>query len=167
MDTSFLKYESPIALEFYKKEHASYLQEFYLPEEQTQFSSLPMEAVKRCESEPERHPIVILADGIPVGFFILHHGPALREYTENPNAILIRSLSVDYKHQGKGYAKKGMQMCPDFVREHFPFIDEIILVVNNRNITAQQLYKKVGFVDRGLRRIGPVGPQTIMHYALC
>jgi len=155
-----------ITLTFYEKIYDSYLSGFYLPEDQMPFTALPMEAIKKCENDPERHPIVILADSIPVGFFILHHGENIRQYYDHPNAILIRSLSVDYQHQGKGYAKKGMQLCPGFVREHFPFIDEIILVVNNRNIAAQNLYKKVGFIDKGIRRVGPVGPQTVMHYPL-
>jgi len=158
--------EDTIALDFYKNEYDGYLSAFYLPDDQLPFSSLPMAAVKRCEGEPERHPIVILADNIPVGFFILHHGENIRQYTDNPHAILIRSLSVDHKYQGKGYAKKGMLKCPEFVRKHFPFADEIILVVNHRNNTALHLYKKVGFLDKGIRRVGPIGPQTVMHYSL-
>ncbi|HDV4622716.1 TPA: GNAT family N-acetyltransferase, partial [Bacillus anthracis] len=28
---------------------------------------------------------------------------------------------------------------------------------------AQNLYEKVGFQDKGLRRMGPIGQQIIMH----
>jgi RimJ/RimL family protein N-acetyltransferase len=158
--------QTTVQLDFYKESHDYYLSTFYLPEEQNQFSSLPMKAIERCKEEPERLPIVILADTIPVGFFILHHGKNILEYNDNPDVILIRSLSIDHKHQGKGYAKKGMALCPEFVKRHFPTINEIFLVVNDRNLAAQHLYKKVGFIDKGKRRVGPIGPQTLLHYPL-
>lgn len=35
--------------------------------------------------------------------------------------------------------------------------------MNERNIPAQNLYAKVGFQDKGFRRMGPIYQQIIMH----
>ena len=41
--------------------------------------------------------------------------------------------------------------------------NEVVLAVNEKNIPAQNLYEKVGFQDKGFRRMGPIGQQIIMH----
>jgi RimJ/RimL family protein N-acetyltransferase len=43
---------------------------------------------------------------------------------------------------------------------------EIILAVNVKNLAAQSLYKKCGFVDDGERRMGAKGELVIMSYSL-
>ncbi|MBR8645608.1 hypothetical protein KEH51_20940 [[Brevibacterium] frigoritolerans] len=61
-----------ITLMAYIPEHLHLLSQFYLPNTQTPFSALPEESLKYCREDCDRHPFVILADGIPVGFFVLH-----------------------------------------------------------------------------------------------
>ncbi|MGA4721779.1 hypothetical protein ACOZ9X_17390 [Fictibacillus nanhaiensis] len=43
-------------------------------------------------------------------------------------------------------------------------MNELILAVNFNNHSAKKLYEKVGFVDRGQIKPGPVGPQYVLHY---
>ncbi|MFU1847767.1 GNAT family N-acetyltransferase, partial [Enterococcus faecium] len=47
-----------------------------------------------------------------------------------------------------------------------PIKNEVVLAVNEKNIPAQNLYEKVGFQDKGLRRMGRIGQQIIMHLSI-
>lgn len=76
--------------------------------------------------------------------------------------MLLTALSVDYKQQGKGYAKKAMLELETFITSTFETIDEVVLAVNHKNISAQNLYKRVGFKDTGKRKIGKIGEQFIL-----
>ncbi|MNI98417.1 hypothetical protein D3C73_1572580 [compost metagenome] len=59
-----------------------------------------------------------------------------------------------------------MAMLPDFLRTHFPMMQEIVLAVNERNTAAGNLYSRAGFLDKGLRRSGRKGTQKVLQYAL-
>lgn len=56
-----------------------------------------------------------------------------------------------------------MLLLEEFVKRYFPIKNEVVLAVNERNIPAQNLYAKVGFEDKGFRRMGPISQQIIMH----
>lgn len=53
-----------------------------------------------------------------------------------------------------------------FVMENFTEIYEIVLAVNLGNEAAQGLYKKCGYTDEGVRRMGTKGELIIMSYHL-
>jgi GNAT superfamily N-acetyltransferase len=107
-----------------------------------------------------------LADGIPVGFFVLHIGENIAPFTSDNKAILLRGFLVDQKHQGKGIAKKALQILPELVKGIFPKKDSIILAVNVMNMNAKTLYVKSGFQDTGIRKEGRSGVMEIMEYRL-
>lgn len=148
-----------IELQFYLPEYFESLKEYQLPEEQVRFTALPFEML---EINNERHPIVIISPNQPVGFFVLHSSDRVKEYSDNPNAMLLTAFSINHRHQGNGYAKKGMELLPGFVNEKFPWCDEIVLAVNHRNIPAQKLYQKVGYIDTSRRKMGKIGEQLIL-----
>jgi RimJ/RimL family protein N-acetyltransferase len=152
-----------IELVHFSKKHLDVLNSFDLPEEQGQFTSLP---INYKEVTDGQHRIVIFCDNEPVGFFLLHSTDRVKEYSGNPKAMLLTSLSINYKKQGNGYAKQAMLLLKEFVESDFPNCNEIVLVVNHKNISAQQLYIKVGFQDTGERKIGPIGEQYIMNLML-
>ncbi|MET3726722.1 GNAT superfamily N-acetyltransferase [Fictibacillus halophilus] len=154
------------SLTFFNEIHREALNAFYLPQEQEKFTAMPNEALKKCEEDSGRQPVVIEANGKTVGFVVLHKGENIRDFTANPNAMVIRALSINHPHQGKGYAKVAMLQLPLFVSKHFPEVNELILAVNFKNDLAKKLYEKVGFVDRGQIKPGPVGPQYVLHYDL-
>ncbi|MEF3303580.1 GNAT family N-acetyltransferase [Paenibacillus sp. GYB003] len=156
-------HSNDVELQFYEAGHLERLQAFRLPEQQEQFTALP---VGMLEKTGERHPIVIMGRNEPVGFFVLHSGEKVKEYAENPNAMLLSAFSIDYAEQGKGYAKKGMGLLKRFVNRQFAKCDEIVLAVNRGNIPAQKLYEKAGFTDTGRRRTGPNGEQLVMSLAV-
>lgn len=149
-----------IELVHFSEDYVDVLHDFDLPKEQSQFTALPKEISIEMVGQ---YPLVILSDNVPVGFFVLHATGRVKEYSSNPNAMLLTALSIDHKQQGKGYAKKGMLVLSDFIKREFKECNEVVLVVNHKNIPAQYLYLKVGFVDHGERRIGPIGEQIVMN----
>ncbi|MGF9966957.1 GNAT family N-acetyltransferase [Bacillus rhizoplanae] len=150
----------------YTEKFKESLQAFTLPEEQVQFTSHPIELLDKAEQDLTRNPIVILANDKPVGIFALQSGSRVQEYTNKENSLLLVSFSINYTEQGKGYAKQALYQLPNYVDTYFPNIEEIVLAVNERNISAQKLYTTVGFEDRGNRRIGPIGPQFVLYLSL-
>lgn len=155
-----------ITLTFFEETHRETLYGFYLPEDQGKFTAMPNDALKKCEEDPDRKPVVIIASDQTVGFFVLHTGENIKDFSSNPNAMVIRALSINHPEQGKGYAKEAMMQLPTFVSSNYPSINELILAVNFKNNPAKQLYEKAGFVDRGQIKHGPVGPQYVLHYDL-
>jgi RimJ/RimL family protein N-acetyltransferase len=121
-----------VKLSFYIPEYIDILREFHLPSGQKDFTALPVNALQKCSHDKERHPVVIFSDDTLVGFFVLHTGSGITSFTNNPHAMLIRALSINYVHQGKGFAKRAMKILPEFVAEHFPSINEITLAVNEK-----------------------------------
>ena len=77
-----------------------------------------------------------MKDNELVTFFVLHKNDGVKPYTNNENSILIRAFSTDFHHQGKGYAKQALKILPDFVRNNFLGINEIILAVNVKNVVC-------------------------------
>lgn len=152
-----------VKLKHITDEYVEALHSFDLPDEQAKFTALPS---KVLEEKKEEYRIVILDDNEPVGFFILHKTERVKQYSDNPNAMLLTALSINHAKQGRGYAKQAMLQLRDFVEYEFPYCDEIVLAVNHKNTPAQRLYEKVGFIDTGKRRNGPVGEQFIMNLLL-
>lgn len=155
-----------VTLEFYEEKYKSILRDYDLSEEQIRFTSLPSEALTACEIDKTRYPIVILSNGEPAGFFVLHGWEGVKTYSENRNAILVRAYSINTKFQGRGIAKNSLSKLDTFVKCNFPTSNEIILAVNHQNTVAQHLYKVSGFVDKGLRVMGRMGEQYIYHKEL-
>ncbi|AUS25348.1 acetyltransferase [Paenibacillus polymyxa] len=150
----------------YHCEHDAILHTFYLPEEQKQFTGMPAEMLALAKEDPHRHPVVITATGRPVGFFILYDGDELADYTNTSVALLLRAFSINYADQGQGFAKQGLLLLPQFISRHFPHIREIVLGVNARNLSAQSLYLKCGFIDEGNTKMGQHGLQHIFKMSL-
>jgi RimJ/RimL family protein N-acetyltransferase len=151
-------------LQLYSEKYKEDVDAFSLEEEQHQFTALPAEALQIIDKN--RFPIVMIADEKAVGFFVLHQGEAIQDYTSNPDALLLRAFSVNQFHQGKGYAKKAMKLLPDFIKQNFMEVDEIVLAVNERNIAARSLYLNSGFEDQGKKLMGRKGWQSILTYSL-
>jgi RimJ/RimL family protein N-acetyltransferase len=155
-----------VSLEFYIPEFKNDLLDYDLLEEQRRFTAFPADALEKCKEDPERHPVVILYDNRPAGFFVLHGWSGVKDYSDNQNAMLLRAYSINLSFQGKGIATKSILLLKHFVKEHFPLVDEIILTVNHSNVMAQNVYKKGGFVDQGRRAMGREGEMYIYHLFL-
>ncbi|MCR8849330.1 GNAT family N-acetyltransferase [Rossellomorea sp. SC111] len=153
----------PITLALYNETYEHRLKDFHLPDDQLQFTSLPLDKIHNPAISKDTRHIVILSDDTPVGYFALEKGEKLRKYSTNPKARLLTSFSIDARHQGQGVAKKGLIQLPNFIREHLPDTDEVVLGVNKRNGAAISLYLKTGFTDEDEVYVGPKGPQHVLH----
>ncbi|PFA62815.1 GNAT family N-acetyltransferase [Bacillus sp. AFS015802] len=154
---------STITLALYNESFERKLSDFHLPEDQLQFTSLPLDKIHNPTISPDTRHIVILSDDTPVGYFALEKGEKLRKYSTNPQARLLTSFSIDARHQGRGIAKNGLNQLPGFIRENLPETNEVVLGVNKRNQPAINLYLKTGFIDEDEVYVGPKGPQHILH----
>jgi len=152
-----------VTLHFCEPKYFSQLEKYFLPEEQLKYTGLPLDNIEKCKIEDARHAILILLNDEPVGFFVLHGWEGVKAYSENEDAILLRAYSVNMEYQGKGIAKQSLKLLPSFVKENFPGKNEIILAVNHKNEAAQHVYKKGGFIDKGVRVMGRKGQLFIMH----
>ncbi|MCA1054414.1 GNAT family N-acetyltransferase [Rossellomorea aquimaris] len=155
-----------IRLEVYNDRFKNQLEQFNLPDEQLQFTSMPLDKIHRPDISKNTLHVLILQDVEPVGYFALEDGEKLHRYSTNPNARLLTSFSIDRKYQGKGLAKKGLSGLQGFVRDHLPGVDEVVLGVNKRNHAAYTLYLKCGFEDRDEEYVGPKGPQHVLHLSV-
>ncbi|WP_261132453.1 GNAT family N-acetyltransferase [Bacillus sp. Marseille-Q3570] len=155
-----------ITLNRYETKYDAVLKNFFLPDEQAQFTGMPLEMLVKAKDDPARNPIVILKGAHPVGFFLLCTGELVKEYTLNQNALLLIAFSIDLPQQGRGYAKEGLKKLSNFIAEDFPDKNEVVLAVNCKNIPAQKLYESVGFLDTGKRKMGKIGKQMILSLSL-
>ncbi|TSB45954.1 GNAT family N-acetyltransferase [Alkalicoccobacillus porphyridii] len=152
-----------VKLLFFSKKHTEKLLAFVLPPEQEQFTALPNQKLEQIEGQ---FRVVIVSEDRPVGFFLLNSTERVKEFTDHADAMILTSLSINYVEQGKGFAKEAMGLLPVFLRREFPECKEICLAVNQKNLAAQQLYTKVGFVDTGKTIMGPVGEQRVLRLTL-
>jgi RimJ/RimL family protein N-acetyltransferase len=130
--------------------------------DQERFAGRLAETLPAAEADPERTPVAILADGSPVGFFVLHRGPAAGALAPEPRDVLMRAFLVDARFQGRGIATRALAALPDFVAGHLPGIRRIVLSVNVRNPVAIRTYRRAGFADTGaLYHGGASGPQHV------
>jgi len=155
-----------VTLRFINDEDRVILQDYDLTEEQLRFTATPMGSIEMAEKEPDRFPVVILDGENIAGYFALHTNEGPKPYSENPQAILLRSYSIRNSYQGRGMAQESMRLLPAFVQEHFPVVNEIVLAVNYQNSAAQHIYQKAGFTDTGKRVMGRSGEQFIYRFLL-
>ncbi|WP_285399214.1 GNAT family protein [Lysinibacillus sp. fls2-241-R2A-57] len=149
-------------LKFYEENDVYLIDRYTITEDQLRYTMSPKESIELVKQDKNRHAILVLDEDKLVTFFVLHENEGVKPYSSNEQAILIRAFSTDYYEQGKGYAKAALQFLPDFVLEHFPTINELVLGVNIPNTAAQSLYKKCGFVDEGRLATGLNGEIKVM-----
>ncbi|MCS4305542.1 N-acetyltransferase [Chryseobacterium sp. BIGb0232] len=157
-----------IRLAFFKPEKHLSEVSYDLDEHQMRFTATANQALQNIKKRDDHDafPITILKDDVPVGFFVLDFGKDKFELTDNANAVLVRSLSVDPKMQGKGIGKIAMMQLDDFVKVNFEDCHEIVLAVNQKNDLAYHIYLKAGYIFDGKTRIGRSGPQYLMYKKL-
>jgi ribosomal protein S18 acetylase RimI-like enzyme len=64
------------------------------------------------------------------------------------NRAFIYDFLIDEEYRGKGYGKQAMQAMDE--RLQFMNVDSVSLHVFGDNVTAQELYKKMGFEVTGM-----------------
>ncbi|RWZ59117.1 GNAT family N-acetyltransferase [Halobacillus fulvus] len=147
----------------YKPSHRQYLISYHLPEDQQEFTSLPLQKIDNPHVTKSSMHVLIMDDQRPVGYFALEDGDKVRKYSDNPHAMVLTSFSIEADSQGKGFAKQALKLLSDFVKDSLPHVDEVVLGVNKRNLAAANLYLTNGFVDEDEVYVGSKGPQHVLH----
>ena len=153
-----------ITLKPYHPDHYPALTAYRLNASQQAFTAMPGEWLDGDRTlEHDKLAITLFADADIVGFFILDSGADLRHYSDNPHALLLRSMSIAPAQQGKGYARAalGAARLHPLLRAHFPDGDEIVLGVHHANHAAITFYQRCGFSDSGRTYMGVKGLQYI------
>lgn len=153
-----------ITLKPYHPDHYPALTAYRLNASQQVFTAMPGEWLEGDRTlDRDKLAITIFAGTEIVGFFILDSGADLRHYSDNPHALLLRSMSIAPAQQGKGYARAalGAARLHPLLRAHFPDGDEIVLGVHHANHAAITFYQRCGFSDSGRTYMGVKGLQYI------
>lgn len=156
-----------IHLEFYKPDDFSGVS-YTLDENQMRFTATAQQALQSISErdDDDAFPVTIFENELPVGFFVLDFGKDKFELTDDETSVLLRSLSVNPRMQGKGIGKMAMLEVGNFVKTHFGDCNEIVLAVNQKNDSAYHIYLQSGYIFDGKTRIGRSGPQYLMYKKL-
>ncbi len=144
------------------------LRNYQLEAEQIPYTALPHEWLQEHTITSDQQRFCIWSDDNIVGFFVLDAGTDRTLYSDNPRAVLLRSMSVDSAHQGKGYAKAALaqKVLNHWLLNYFPQCNEIIFGVNHANHNAIHFYRHCGFIDTGRTYMGIKGMQYIFSRSL-
>ncbi|WP_100076763.1 GNAT family N-acetyltransferase [Chryseobacterium camelliae] len=153
-----------VSLRFFQPEDLAELS-YSLDEVQAGNTSLAAKALERFRQRNtgKEFPVTILFNGKPAGFFSLDFGEDKHDLTNNPEAVLFRSFSINPLLQGKGIGTSVMTELEGFIKTNFKDCNEVVLAVNQSNTSAYQLYLKAGYCYGGKSRIGRSGPQDILY----
>ncbi|MEH6941052.1 GNAT family N-acetyltransferase [Bacillus sp. JJ722] len=155
-----------VKLAFYEEKYREKVCSYELDDNQKIFTLMPSEAISMFATNTYSDPVVMLLQQTPIGFFVLHDAKDALHDREVVNTMFVRSLSVNPRYQGNGFAQKAMRMLPQFVRQHYPHVLELFSVVNLNNARAESVYLKAGYDFRGIKREGLEGIEKILHYTL-
>lgn len=133
----------------YQSKDYSVIQNINILEGDHQYTKTPLENIEAAKTDSERHPNIVMLDQQCVAYFTLHEGTGVRPYSDNPNAMLFRSFTVDANFRHQGIGKEVMRRLPDFISREFPGFNEIILTVNTDNPSAIHLYEQQGYQYKG------------------
>ena len=150
-----------VSLEPYASRHQNELN-YELDDTQSLYTRLPSAWFGMDDAAVNR--VVIVYDGQAVGFFVLDGGNDKYNYTDNPKALLLRSMSLNPAYQGLGLSALALTELTRFCQSNVKQADnynQIVLGVNHDNIAAQRVYEKVGFVKVARTFMGRSGEQYI------
>ena len=132
---------------------------------QEPYSGAASRTLPDAEAHADRHPVAVLLQGSPVGFFVLDAG--VLDYAPRRGTLGLRALFIDRGHQSRGIGSAALAKLPDYVRRHHPDATAVALTVNIDNDVAIHVYRGAGFVDTGeMYHGGRLGPQRVLVLAL-
>ncbi|KGQ69537.1 hypothetical protein A1D23_03395 [Chelonobacter oris] len=156
-----------ISIEKYNVTHFDSLLDYQLDSEQARYVRQPWQWFEghTLLLDIGMTAVTILQDRLAVGFFILDRGAEKLAYTNNHQAILLRSFSINPQYQGMGIATAALQapIIDSFVYNLSPKYNEIVLAVNPLNQRAYQLYLRSGFQAAGRVIINTRGAHSILQ----
>lgn len=133
----------------YETKYYDAVKSIELLEEDLRFAKPPLENLASARKNENRHPTLVMEGQQCLAFFTLHEGDGPESYSSNPNAIFFRSFVVDSRYRGKGIGKYVIQQLDQYIKEVYPQINEIVLVVNTDNPKAKYIYEQAGYRHTG------------------
>jgi len=96
-------------------------------------------------------PFGIYVDDIPVGFIMFGYDV---QDPDDPKVAAgnycIWRFMIDATHQGKGYGEQAVKMAINYIRGLVHGENQLLwLCYEPDNIAAQNLYRKIGFIENG------------------
>lgn len=87
---------------------------------------------------------ILMDDNNRIGYF------RLTNYSHLNNNIMV-GLDISPEYRGQGYAKKGYKLMLDYLFYNRS-LHKVSLEVLSNNDIAKNLYKKIGFIEEGIKR---------------
>ncbi|UBH22442.1 GNAT family N-acetyltransferase [Macrococcus armenti] len=131
---------------FYGDKHYQNIEQFELTEEQLKYVRSPQENISLLKDYDSRYPIVGKVDENIVLFCVLDTNSEFKMQFEVENGIYVRSFSTDVNYVRQGYAKQALRLLPQFIRNHFKHVENIVLIVDEPNTIAKNMYIDAGFI---------------------
>lgn len=116
-------------------------------EDQKSYVASNQRSLEQAEAADGAWSRAILADGVPVGFVMLHDETLLEE-PEAPGYIYLWRMMIDARHQGKGYGSEAMKAVADYARTR-PEATRIVSSYVEGDHSAAGFYERVGFTKTG------------------
>jgi len=112
----------------------------------------PPKKIVSCSISDQNQFAVAICDevGRLIGFFGLHIGEQPEIYGKTDGSYaLIKEMSIDVRHRGKGYATQCFEQIFEFINDEISEdITCLVLSVNEKNFLAQRVYEKADFKKR-------------------
>lgn len=150
-----------------------------LPPEQLRFTGLPAQTLPDADGDPTSLPYAIVVGEAAIegkrdararcaGFGVLDANVGLRLVDAPERAMLMRAYYVTPQWQGRGI---GRTSCAPPLLDRLtsmaaPHAEQIVLCVNQANLSAQRVYTAAGFAFTGNIVPGNAGPQYVMARSL-
>ena len=108
---------------------------YRLPPAQGDYTRAPQEWFAAGGFRSGQYPVSILANAVPVGFFILDTGADKADYSDDPYALLLRSMSIHPAWQGRGIAAAALTppLLWAYINRRMSAIRRIVLGVHHAN----------------------------------
>ncbi|MGX7264677.1 hypothetical protein [Enterococcus crotali] len=136
-------------LAMYDDTHQTHIDNYCLSERKLRYVREPKIALALTKRDPKRHAVLVFEGEYLVAFMTFYETKNDISYSDNKKSLLVQDLSTDYRHLRNGYVKQAVQLLPDFIRQHFTTIEQLIIVVNEDKAFTQALRIDAGFKDTG------------------
>ena len=145
---------SSISVNPVSREDYDCIRSLRVSEDQSSFVASNEDSLDEAEDNPACVPLIIRAEGEPVGF-------AMYALDEDDGNYWIYRLMIDARAQGRGYGRAALMQIIRTIAEH-PDCSCVVLGVKPENERARRLYENVGFRITG----DVIDGEVVMKYEL-